>query len=125
MSCLFRSLSYFIKDMDETKLRAMIVQHMKTDPVLFDDSLKLSEILKISQLGELSHYCQQMSLPSTWGGAIEIRVFCDLFHASVHVHVLSSGKIIEFIPFTAPQQCTLLKNLHITWNGSHYEPLHS
>ena len=132
MSCLFRSLSYFIENMDENSLRKMIADHLETDPDLFGEGeqTRLSKVVPESEGVSHQEYVRRMRLPSTWGGAIEIKAFCDLFHAVVRVKVLSSGEWIVFEPEQCqPKNFTPLQKtcpmLSISWNGSHYEPLRS
>jgi hypothetical protein len=118
-------LSFFIKDIDENRLRSMIVDYMRTDPILFDEDppVSLSKVLEASNLGKLSEYCDHMNRTSTWGGALEIRMFCDLFCVTVHVKVLQTGKMIEFLP--KEKNCTEIVPIYISWNGGHYEPIRS
>jgi hypothetical protein len=59
-----------------------------------------------------------MGSDTAWGGAIEIKAFCDLFKVRVIVHVLSTGQTIEFVPSTG----TTPVAFNISWNGSHFEP---
>lgn len=58
---------------------------------------------------------------STWGGAIEIQVACNLWNISINVHNIRGrerGQIL-FVPILSETT----KTIHITWNGGHYEPL--
>ena len=47
MSCLFDSLSYFLKDYTSPSLRLLISNYLLTDPVLIDNK-KFSYLLKSS-----------------------------------------------------------------------------
>jgi hypothetical protein len=123
MSCLFRSLSSFILEIDATSLRRMITDYMETDPVLYDDQ-KLSDILRFEPGSPtLPRYIARMRLSSTWGGAIETKTFCNMFNAVVLVKVLRDGRTIEFRPSSDTSEPP--HPFWISWNGSHYEPLPS
>jgi len=120
MSCLFNSLSSFIQNVNSTQLREMICDFLDTNPLLLDDDneTRASELLGGEQ--ELRTHISQMRRPQTWGSAMEIKAFCDLFSAVVKVKVLSTGKWIEFLPRVQQQEPA---TFHISWNGGHYEPL--
>lgn len=119
MSCLFRSLASFIHNLNESRLREMIVDYLATDPFMFrNPDQRLSEILQVDNI-TLEQYVHHMRNEGTWGGAIEIRAFADMFHASVVVHMKPTKKIIEF----HPNNSTESKNqFTIVWDGGHYEP---
>lgn len=123
MSCLFRSLSFFIVNTDAASLRRILTDYMETDPVLYDDQ-KLSDVLRFEPGSPtLARYIARMRLPSTWGGAIETKAFCNMFNAVVLVKVLRDGRMIEFRP--SPDASEAPHPFMISWNGSHYEPLPS
>jgi hypothetical protein len=125
MSCLFRSLSTFISNMNDHQLRQMIVDYIEKNPRLCQDSSCMDyQTLVHHEFGSMSlqDYCRHMRQDSTWGGAIEIRAFCDMFDAHVHVHVLATGKVIHFQPLTTTSQSSF-NIFRISWNGAHYEPL--
>jgi len=119
MSCLFISLSSFISNTTPDLLRQLIVDYLKKDPTLYDNC-RVSELLQYEQgvPATLSSYVAHMGSDTAWGGAIEIKAFCDLFKVRVIVHVLSTGQTIEFVPSTG----TTPVAFNISWNGSHFEP---
>ena len=127
MSCLFRSLSYFINNTNENQLRQIIVEYLEKDPILIQPDKKASEIIRSEFPSDtLQFYVEKMKRSSTWGGAIEIKAFCELFSMQVGVLVLESKKEITFVPSSWDTSiCTVNKNrfLKISWNGYHYEPL--
>lgn len=118
MSCLFRSLSYYLKGIDERKLREQICNYLEENPPLMDD-LKLDEILKSEGNATLDSYIQAMRNEATWGGAIEIKAFCEIFHVGIEVFVQSSQKSIYFYP-SEPRTPPLFAR--IEWMGVHFEP---
>lgn len=119
MSCLFRSLSYFITNVETEELRNIITDYIEKDPVLIPPDGKLSTYLSIDKKS-LTDYTSDMRKSGTWGGAIEIRAFCELFQIKVYVLVLRDQKYIEFVPSHYPDETKYIK---ISWNGNHYEPI--
>lgn len=119
MSCLFRSLASFIDNISETELRKMIADYLQTDPFIFNNpDQRLSDILKIDNI-HLHDYVELMRKEHTWGGAIEIKAFCDMFQSKVVVHIQSSKKTVEFYPHNEIIRCEFF----IHWDGGHYEPV--
>lgn len=99
----------------------MICDYLLTDPKLMGDEKRLSSILSWEPGSPtLQQYVENMRRDHTWGGAIEIKAFCDMFQAVVNVHILPTREIIEFQP---AQKRGELFRFRISWNGSHYEPL--
>ena len=47
MSCLFRSLSYYIQNVNENELRDIIVDYLEKDPILIGQDTHLKDILKV------------------------------------------------------------------------------
>lgn len=126
MSCLFRSLSYYITNIDENDLRTIIVEYLEKDPIFVSPNERVSSLIKNEYSNmNLEMYLRHMQKQSTWGGAIEIRAFCEIFLFKVEVVVLQTGKIIEFVPAVwnnISRHEKLCRVLKITWNGFHYEP---
>lgn len=118
MSCLFRSLSYFISNIETEELRYIITDYISKDPILIPPDIKLSTILSIDEMS-LDVYANNMKKSNTWGGAIEIKAFCELFKIKVCVYVIREKRFIEFIPTNwEGNRC-----IKISWTGNHYEPL--
>jgi len=115
MSCLFNSLSFFIKD-DSFKIRQTICDYLdENKPII--DGLDTKEILKY----ENDNYIQNMRNTSTWGGAIEIQCACNIWN--VRIIVLNNrdtgNRSIEFIQLSGQYGWTI----YLHWTGGHYEPL--
>ena len=119
MSCLFRSLAPAV-GLSPGALRKRIVDYIRTDPPLLDN-IKATDIVKWTEGKDLHSYTNQMYSQSTWGGAIEIRAYCELFRVAVCVHVLYTRKTFMVEPSTT----TILKTVHINYNGSHFEPMYT
>jgi len=126
MSCLFDSLSHFVNGLDASELRKKIVEYLSKDPIFFSD---LQEQGKLSVLlgsdrespSNLENYIHQMSQEQTWGGAIEIRAFCDMFNVRVIVKILANNKDIEFVPGNSNEPPP--NNIMIGFTGNHYVPI--
>ena len=119
MSCLFNSLAPAVS-LPFYMVRKAIVAYLNTNPKLYDDATFTDVISWISDGsadGAAINYLKDMSNDNTWGSAIEIKAFCELFDINVVVHV--NGKTIEF-------KCSsqVRKTVHISYNGFHYEPLY-
>lgn len=118
MSCLFNSLSYFIPNTDQNQLREIITNHLLTNPKLLYD-VDTKTVVEWECNLTLENYVSRMKQSYTWGGATEIKAFCEIFNKSVNV-ILMNGTMIEFIPNTVNEATT---NVNITYTGSHYEPV--
>ena len=114
MSCLFDSLSKSV-NLDSKLLRKAIMTYISTNPSLID-GVKASEIIDWEKGINLNSYVNKMSRNNEWGGQIEIKAFCDLFNMDVTVHVLYTNK--EFVTNSCNKAT---HNVHITYNGSHFE----
>ena len=118
MSCLFNSLSYFIKE-DSYKIRQQICDYLQENKPIID-GLETSEVLNFESKNS-NTYIANMRLMSTWGGAIEIQAACNIWNVRINVaNYRDKGKeIIEFIPLIKDYE----KTINIYWNGGHYEPI--
>jgi hypothetical protein len=106
--------------MDENQLRQHICNYLETNPPLMED-MSLSDIVALEDISSSKEeYVRQMRNSSTWGGAIEIKAFCDLFGAIVEVSVKSTHEKIVFVP-SATTLPTLIAR--IEWQGHHFEPI--
>ena len=115
MSCLFDSLSYFIKE-DSFKIRQMICDYLQENKPIIE-GLETSEILKF----ENQDYIANMRLISTCGGGIEIQCACNIWNIQINVENYreNNNKKMEFIPLHGNSE----KIINIFWNGGHYEPI--
>lgn len=115
MSCLFNSLSYFIKD-DSFKIRQKICDYLEKNNSIID-GLDTKDILKY----ENDNYIHYMRNTSTWGGAIEIQCACNIWN--LRIFILNNrdlgNRLIEFIPLSGQYQ----KTICLYWTGGHYEPI--
>ncbi len=113
MSCLFQSLSHFVNGMNENSLRHNICNYLSENHQIFDD-LSTNDITTIESGLNISQYISNMRNPSTWGGSLEIKVFCNIFNVVVIVH--HNNRQIEFLPSTNKP----IGKCNIGYTGNHY-----
>lgn len=123
MSCLFQSLSSYISHQDYSKLRQDICNFLESNPNILDD-MSLEQIVQLDNL-TIQDYIKNMRNNATWGGAIEIKAFCEMYNVNVLVINIrnnerdkDSKKEIKFLSNTPANRWVT-----ITWNGGHFEPL--
>lgn len=114
MSCLFQSFSRLIEK-DHCEIRKEICDYLQEDNVLFDN-LTIKDIAEFEGMSK-DQYINNMRQYHTWGGAPEIKAFCELYNICVKVLVTQDNKEIVFTPKT---QTKIIK---ISWNGGHFEPI--
>ena len=115
MSCLFNSLSYFIKE-NSYDIRQQICNYLEENKPIID-GLDTKFILDL----ENPNYIQSMRSTHTWGGAIEIQAACNIWKLKIIVRNYRNrnNKNIEFLPL-----CTEFeKTIELYWTGGHYEPI--
>ncbi len=79
------------------------------------DDITSSAITEWESNMSISDYVVKMRNSSTWGGAIEIKAFCDLYN--VEVNVYQTNNIINFISNDIPYI-----TINLRYNGNHYTP---
>lgn len=115
MSCLFDSLSYFIK-LDSFTIRNIICNYLEQNNKIID-GLDTEFILSLDMPKE--EYIKQMKKRYTWGGAIEIQAACNIWNTKIIVHNRTNkNSIIEFLPINNKYKYTI----ELIWTGAHYEP---
>lgn len=117
MSCLFNSMSYFLK-MDPQVIRNKICDYLVSDPELID-GMKASEIVSIESNLPLNLYIIRMRSPASWGGAIEINCATKIFGYNFEV-INIRGNPHTIIKFENNGNAKIGK---MTWSGNHYEPI--
>ena len=115
MSCLFNSLSHFIPE-SSNEIRQSICNYLEENKPIID-GLDTKQILDM----ENPNYISNMRSTSTWGGAIEIQVACNIWALRILVRNYrdSDRKTIEFLPFSGMYD----KTVEVYWTGGHYEPI--
>lgn len=120
MSCLFRSLSAFVNMVSEDELRQIICNYLEQNPKIMDD-LSLKDILNIDGM-DTADYVRSMRHNSTWGSALEIKAFCNIYNVGVVVRIVQNGRDVVFKP-SSMEEATCLNAVMIEWTGNHYEPV--
>ena len=115
MSCLFTSLANFHPGINTNQMRLLIVNYLSTNPKL--GGINTSTLIKWEKNIPINRYIFQMRQQNQWGGAIEIKAYCDIFKINVNVKSLPNSKIIEFL-----SKYKTDKIINIQWNGFHYTP---
>lgn len=123
MSCLFRSLSAFVDGDNEATLRSKIVDYLMHNPEL-QEGMTAEEVIQFEGGGQsFAMYLGRMRRGMTWGGAVEIKAFCDMHKTKVCVHIRrgrrSDHPEFEFVPQTGQYDFVA----HILWTGNHFEPI--
>ena len=114
MSCLFQSLSYFLKT-DDFYIRQKICNYLEANEQIID-GLDTKLILDI----EDPDYIRKMRSTTTWGGSIELAAACNIWNMKINVYLHNrANKVIEFLP----KNGSYVKIANIIWYGNHYEPL--
>ncbi len=121
MSCLFNSLSKFVED-DSSTIRKKICDYLETNPFLMEET-KAEDIINWESNINLNNYVLRMRNHSSWGGAIEIRCFCNLYNLNVEVVNIRDRKKDTIFFYTKNTAKPLDKPIKISWNGGHYEPI--
>lgn len=111
MSCLFDALSSHVRGCTSNKLRQLIAEYERRNPVM-PNGLTFEQNISPTSL---KRYYQWISKTDSWGGALEVSVFAMLFNVNVQVIMLHHGKSIVFSPAVKPKQYIVIK-----WDGSHY-----
>jgi hypothetical protein len=85
MSCLFNSMSHFIKeDGCPNGIRQRICDYLEKNlPIL--EGMETCDVLQL-EAPTAAHYISKMRKSSTWGGAIEIQCACNIWNARIIVH---------------------------------------
>jgi len=132
MSCLFNSMSHFIKeDGGPNGIRQRICDYLEKNlPIL--EGMETRDVLEM-EASSSQNYISKMRKSSTWGGAIEIQCACNIWNARIIVHDIRSrhsnnnnnknkNNKIEFLPLKSENAQPHSLELNLEWSGGHYEP---
>lgn len=111
-SCLFSSIGYLIdnKNFNETtrlqyrQLLANYLEGITIDAV----TLGMSK----------EEYIESIQNPSTWGGAIELKLFSEMFQIEIASIDVQSNRVDIF-----GQDKNYPQRIYVLYNGVHYDPL--
>ncbi|XP_057298079.1 ubiquitin thioesterase OTU1-like [Hydractinia symbiolongicarpus] len=110
-SCLFASLSLvMLSDTSfANELRQLAATCIAQDPVAYNEAF----------LGKTnSEYCQWLSQPDHWGGAIELNVFAKHYQMEIDVADIQSGRIDRF-----GEDEHYDNRVFLLYDGIHYDAL--
>lgn len=116
MSCLFDSLSFFLSSVSSFELRQMICDYIQSNKSLIEN-IPNSDLIAWSANISMDNYIASMRKPHIWGGAIEIKAFCDLFKKNVRIHSLPNNRTIECLGVDSVEW------IDLQWTGGHYTPV--
>ena len=116
MSCLFSALSYFHQGVSTPQMRDIICRHLSQNPTLGGASA--AEMISWETGSSLGAYINRMRSSTEWGGAIEIKAYCDIFKRNLRMHSQPNRKDIEFLAEGSGHPWVF-----IFWTGNHYEPV--
>lgn len=117
MSCLFDTLSIHV-GLTSQELRDNICNYLKDNPKMFDEVTAENYVNWNDEgYGDLQAYISRMRSSGSWGGAIEIKAFCNMYNKHINVHdVRGRGNVINFVDDERSNR----QLLNINWNGGHY-----
>ena len=111
-ACLFSSIGYLIdpKNFNETtkhEYRMMIVNYLRQGNV--DDN-----ILDLPR----DEYIKEIEKPSKWGGAIELKIFSDMFQIQIASIDIKTNRADIY-----GEDKDYSQRIFVIYNGIHYDPL--
>ncbi|XP_026482772.1 ubiquitin thioesterase OTU1-like [Ctenocephalides felis] len=113
-SCLFTSIGYVVNGKIDLSignyLRQIIVQHVSADPNTYSTAL----------LGKPNkEYCQWISRPESWGGAIEVSILSEFYGIEIAVVDTQNAIINRF-----GEDKKYNSRVFLIFDGIHYDPLY-
>lgn len=114
MSCLYDSLSAF-NEIRSADLRTKICNYLESNPGIA--GAYAQEFVQWETGMDLKSYISRMRRDA-WGGAVEIKAFCDMYETNVRVKVPMNKREIEFLSDKPTK-----KWVCIQWTGNHFVPL--
>ena len=90
---------------------------MQNNPILFD-GIKASDWIFWENNTILHNYVNNMRHPHTWGGAIELKLFSELFQTEIVSFDIQFNRADIF-----GQDKNYIHRIFVLYNGIHYDPL--
>ncbi len=111
-SCLFSSVGYNLdhrnfSDITSLQYRQLLAQYLEANEI----DKNLLEIPK-------NQYIEEIENPSTWGGAVELRLFSDMFQIEIASIDVQSNRVDIF-----GEDKKYPQRIYLLYNGVHYDPL--
>ena len=111
-SCLFSTIAYLI-DKDNFNENSGLIYR-----IMIVDYIKDNEISNDILGMEKDEYIKKISEQTTWGGAIELKLFSDIYQIEIASLDVQSGRIDIF-----GETNDYDRRIYILYNGIHYDPL--
>ncbi len=111
-SCLFSSIGYLLDNdqfSETTKL-----QYRQILATYIQDNIFEAGLFEISK----EDYVQNIVNPSTWGGAIELKIFSDIYQIEIASIDVMTNRVDIF-----GQDKNYKNRIYVLYNGVHYDPL--
>lgn len=111
-SCLFSTIAYLIDTNNFNENSGLIYRLMVVDYI--KDGNISQDILGVSK----DEYITKIADPKSWGGAIELKLFSDIFQVQIASLDVMTGRM-DLFGETEQYE----KRIYIMYNGVHYDPL--
>jgi ubiquitin thioesterase OTU1 len=112
-SCLFSSISYLINKNDFNENTSLMFRLAAVDYIKNNDKYT-SDFLGMDK----EEYMKKMEDPTSWGGAIEIKIFSDILKTQIASLDIQSGRVDIF-----GETENYTQRIYVLYNGIHYDPL--
>tara|TARA_B100001248_G_C27375220_1_gene453891 strand:+ start:77 stop:682 length:606 start_codon:yes stop_codon:yes gene_type:complete len=111
-SCLFASIGYNLdhrnfSDITGLQYRQLLAQYLENNDV----DKNMFEVPK-------EEYIEMIQNPGTWGGAVELRLFSDMFQMEIASIDVQSNRVDIF-----GEDKKYPQRIYVLYNGVHYDPL--
>ena len=111
-SCLFSSIAYTIDRENYgadsgLKFRQIIVDHL-----LSNKSQHCTDLLELPK----DQYIEYIIDPRNWGGAMEVKMFSDIFKKQIHCIDVKTNRVDSY--GNENEMC-----IYLLYNGVHYDPM--
>ena len=111
-SCLFSAVAYLMNKDDFNENSSLIYRLMITDYI--NDNNISADVLGMSK----EEYVNKISDNNSWGGAIELKLFSDMFETQIASLDVQSGRVDIF-----GEDKEYYRRAYLMYNGIHYDPL--
>jgi ubiquitin thioesterase OTU1 len=111
-SCLFSSIGYLIDNKNFNETTKLQYRQLLTN-FIEDNNVDIA-MLGMSK----DEYINNIQNPSTWGGAIELKLFSDMFQVEIASIDVQSNRVDIF-----GQDKNYPQRIFVLYNGVHYDPL--
>lgn len=111
-SCLFSSIGYLVDNKNFNETTKLQYRQLLTN-YIEDNNVDIA-ILGMSK----EAYINNIQHPSTWGGAIELKLFSDMFQVEIASIDVQSNRVDIF-----GQDKNYPQRIFVLYNGVHYDPL--